>query len=51
MVLGVNSVMWNEALIRRLFIPVSAPHVDEATGTSELGTIRLPSVIEFFPDI
>ena len=42
-------MMWNEVLIRRVFIPVSGPHVDEATGTSELGTIRLPSVIESSP--
>jgi hypothetical protein len=45
MVPFVNSAMWNEVLIRRVFIPCSSPHLDEANGTSELGTIRPPRVI------
>ena len=53
MVLGVNRVMWNEVISVVNIVSIidthnAPPHMDEATGTSELGTIRLPRVSEFF---
>ena len=43
MVLGVNSVMWNEVISVVNIVSIidthnAPPHMDEATGTSELGT-------------